>query len=78
MAECAYSGKRYSMKILTILSVALLLSACSSDEDLADNGKVDAHIWKSQTDMLNKARDIEDLLQDAASARQSEINQQAE
>jgi len=66
------------MKILTILSVALLLSACSGDEDLTDSGKVDAHIWKSQTDMIDKARDVEDLLQDAASARQSEINQQAE
>jgi len=66
------------MKILTILSVALLLSACSGDEDRADSDKVDAHIWKSQTDMIDKARDVEDLLQDAASARQSEINQQAE
>ena len=64
------------MKIPIIFSVALLLSACSGGEDPANNGKVDAHIWKSQTDMIDKVRDVESLLQDTASARQSEIKQQ--
>lgn len=65
------------MKILTILSLALCLLACSGDEDPANSGKVDEHVWKSQTDMIDKARNIEGLLQDTASARQHEINQQA-
>jgi outer membrane biogenesis lipoprotein LolB len=60
-----------------MLSAALLLVACSGGEDRAKNDKVGEHIWKSQTDMINKARNLEGLLQDSASAKQHEINRQA-
>ncbi len=42
----------------------LLLVGCSADEDQSVS---EEHVWKSQTDTLDKAREVEDILsQDAA------------
>ena len=65
------------MKKLFVLSVVLLLVACSSGDDQAKSQEVEEHIWKSQTDMINKSRNLEGLLQDAADKRQQEADRQA-
>ncbi len=52
------------MKIILHFLFLLLLLGCSSDEDQSNS---EEHVWKSQTDTLDKAREVEDILsQDAA------------
>jgi len=53
----------------------LVLSGCSDNN--ADANKVEGdHVWKEQTDMIDKAKDVENMLQDAANKQQQKINEQ--
>jgi len=49
------------------------MSACSDDS--VDKVQQD-HVWKEQTDMIDKAKNVENLLQDAAALQQQKINEQ--
>lgn len=66
------------MKRLAVFGVGLLLVACSDGDDRANPNNPGEHIWKPQTELIDKAKNIEGMLQDAASAQQDEINRQAE
>jgi len=61
--------------LLFILFTFLLLVYGCSDED-TDAGK--EHVWKEQTDTLNKARAVEGLLQDSADAERKKIEDQSQ
>lgn len=65
------------MKMLLVLSAILSLGGCSSGDGQSGDSKVDEHIWKSQTEMINKAENVEGLLQDAAATREQEMDRQA-
>lgn len=42
-----------------------------------EQNKVEDHLWKEQTELIDKARDVEDILNDAAlQQQQKEIEQQ--
>jgi len=63
-------------KALTVICLsALMMTACSDDS--ADKVEKD-HVWKEQTDMIDKAKNVENLLQDAADAQQQKINEQTQ
>jgi len=34
------------------------------------------HVWKGQTDMIDKAKNVEKMMQDAAALQQQKIDQQ--
>ncbi|HDY86327.1 MAG TPA: hypothetical protein ENH74_11715 [Methylophaga sp.] len=61
-------------KILCMMVLMLIISACDDSDTLK---KVDKeHVWKQQTDMIDKAKNVEQLLNDAAIQRQKTIEQQ--
>ena len=50
------------MKYL-ILSIALfMLTACSDEQHPVDG----EHVWKDQTDMIDKAKEVEQVITDSA------------
>ena len=61
-------------KCVVIVGLACLMTACS-DSDKTQKVEQD-HVWKEQTDMINKAKDVEQLLNDTAKQQQKLIDQQ--
>lgn len=59
---------------LLLLAGFMFLAACSDDDAEAKK----AHVWKEQTDTLNKAKAVEQTLQNAADAEQKQINNQTQ
>lgn len=59
--------------ILLYLSV-LLLVACSDETDKVEGD----HVWKEQTDMIDKAKGIEALINDAAEQQQELIDKKTQ
>jgi len=53
---------------MILLSAALLLGACSPDQN--DQSKQGDHIWKSQTDTIDQAKSARDQLNAAQAAQQ--------
>ena len=64
------------MKTLLFLLVAVFITACS-DSDHTQKVEQD-HVWKEQTDMINKAKGVEQMLQDAAELQQQRVNEQTQ
>jgi len=60
------------MKVLLIVVISFFVTACS-DEDQAPKAQQD-HVWKTQTDALQKAKDVEKLLNDNMLKQQQEID----
>jgi hypothetical protein len=46
---------------------------CSDEQN-----KVEEHVWKEQTDMIDKAKNVEQILNDAAQQQQELIEQQTQ
>ena len=55
----------------------LLVVACSSNDD-DDYQPASDHAWKTQTEALDKARNVEKLLQDAAEEKRRAMEQQTQ
>jgi len=64
------------MKILLLLVLAVFITACS-DSDKPQKVEQD-HVWKEQTDMIDKAKDVEQMLKDSAALQQQRIDQQTQ
>jgi len=58
------------IKVLALLFTLLSLAACSDETQ-----KVEDHVWKEQTDMIDKAKDVEVLINDAALQQRELIEQ---
>jgi starvation-inducible outer membrane lipoprotein len=59
--------------VIPILSLGLMaLAACSSEPDEAQTSK--EHVWKSQTQAIDKAREVEGILQ-RKQTRENQENQ---
>lgn len=69
---------KYFNKILLLLLTCLLFAACSDDDnsDTADSKK--GHVWKEQTDTIDKAKEVEGMILDSAEETRKAIKQQAE
>ena len=68
------------IKKIIILSAALLLAfACSDDgKDTSEKKLSGDHVWKEQTQAIDKAKEVEGLLQDAATGQRKIIDEQAQ
>jgi len=62
------------MKYLSIFLLSLLLIACS-DEEQDLQGK---HVWKQQTDTIDKAKEVEKIMMDAAEETREAIEEQSQ
>jgi hypothetical protein len=62
------------MKIHYLLLVAVFMTACSDETDKVKGD----HVWKEQTDMIDKAKDVEILINDAALQQRQQIEENAQ
>tara|TARA_R110001606_G_C15404643_1_gene654151 strand:- start:28474 stop:28674 length:201 start_codon:yes stop_codon:yes gene_type:complete len=61
------------IKIIHIMVLTLFISACNDSDTPKEVGK--DHVWKEQADMIDKAKNVEQLLNDAAIKQQEKIDQ---
>jgi len=59
--------------IIFIAAVLLFVPACSDDD--RESGD---HVWKEQTQALDKAKEVEGLLKDASDQQRKIIDEQAQ
>jgi len=59
------------MRVGLIVIIMALLVACSDD---AEKG----HVWKDQTDMMDKAKGVEDLLNKSNQQQREQIDEVAQ
>ena len=62
------------IKIIGIMVLTLFISACNDPDTPKKIGE--DHIWQEQTDMIDKAKAVEQIVNDAAKQQQQVINQQ--
>ena len=63
-------------KLLTVYLIFMLnISGCSDNNDTQE--KKD-HVWKEQTEAIEKARAVEGMLQDSAEEQRRQIMEQSE
>jgi len=58
------------IKILCLFLTMLFIVACSDETQKSED-----NVWKEQTDMLDKAKDVELLINDAALLQRERIEQ---
>ena len=65
------------VKTVIILVAALIsFSACSGDEQGSSENKGGGdHVWKEQTQAIDKAKEVEGLLQDASDQQRKAIDE---
>jgi outer membrane biogenesis lipoprotein LolB len=64
-------------KIIFLAAVLLLVSACSDDDKGASENKGSGdHVWKEQTQVIDKAKEVEGLLKDASDQQSKIIDEQ--
>jgi len=62
------------MRCWHMCGVLLLLNACSGSDEAENRG----HVWKPQTEMIDKAQGVEGLLENADALQRQRIEQQAQ
>ena len=62
-----------SQLLLLLLIPGFLLSACS---DSSENSVGEDHVWKEQTETIDKARKVEGMLKQAAETQKKAIEEQ--
>lgn len=71
--------KAMNTVLRTLLCVSVfLLSACSVDDNNKDDGTKMDHVWKTQIHALEKARKVEQMLQDADTEKRRGLEQQTQ
>jgi len=65
------------MKTIFIITIFVLITACSDQQSDNENTQKD-HVWQTQTDALEKAKQVEQLLNDAMLKQQQEIERQTQ
>ncbi len=60
-------------RVIFLLFSILMVAACSDETQ-----KVEDHVWKEQTDMIDTAKDVENLMNDAALQQRELIESNAQ
>ena len=66
------------MKNRSALFLLLLLAGCSGDQNSAEPGAQKGHVWQEQTDMIERARGVEDVRGEANLQRRQQLDDQAQ
>ncbi|MCH8079662.1 MAG: hypothetical protein IIA06_07785 [Proteobacteria bacterium] len=62
-----------------LASTLMLVSACSDNEQGSSERKLSGdHVWKEQTETIDKAKEVEGLLQDITEKQRQAIEAQAQ
>ena len=69
---------RNFIKVFLLLICCSILSACSDESNSSSAEAKKDHVWKEQTDMINKAREVEGMMLDSATATRKTIEQNTE
>ena len=67
-----------SLKMVLSLIVCLILTACSGEDSSNSSDAKNDHVWKEQTDTIDKAREVEGKLMDSAEETRKLIEQQGQ
>ena len=66
-------------KIILLVGILFLISACSDDESATPEKKLNGdHVWKEQTQTIDRAKEVEGMLQDAADEQRKVIDEQVQ
>lgn len=63
------------IKTILFLVSCLMVSACSDESNSSAKVEKD-HVWKEQTDTINKAKEVEGMMMDAAENTRKTIESQ--
>ena len=63
------------MKHLFVIGLVIILSACSDQQ--GDAGTSGDHVWKQQTDTIDRAGEVESMVMDQAGKLNKSIEDQA-
>ena len=66
------------MKNCSVLLLLLALAGCSGDEDSTGPATPRGHVWQEQTDMIERAKDVEDLLGDVNLQHRQQLEAQTQ
>lgn len=69
---------RNFIKVFLLLVCCSILSACSDEDNSEGATAKKDHVWKEQTDMINKAKEVEAMILDSAAATRKTIEQNTE
>jgi len=62
-------------KVLYLMISCLVLFACSDESSKSDQKE---HVWKEQTDMIDKAKEVEGKMLESAAATRKVIDEASE
>lgn len=66
------------MRNRTILLLLLVLAGCSSDDNSSAPDAKREHVWQEQTDMIERAKGVEELLGDANLQHRQQLDAQTQ
>jgi len=64
------------LKLSALLLAVFLIQACSDKTE--DKGSTGDHVWKTQTESLEKAQQVDQILQDARAEHKQAIEEQTQ
>ena len=69
--------KNFIRAFLLLISCSIL-AACSDESNGSGAEAKKDHVWKEQTEMINKAKEVEGMVLDSAAATRKAIEQNGE
>jgi len=69
-------GSVVTMRKYSLVCLVLLLAACTGGGETADGTEDREHVWTEQVNTINRAEEVEDILDAASARRRQEIDEQ--
>ena len=66
---------KYLLLIFLLVSNVMILSGCSGEQEGTGSGD---HVWKGQTDTMDKAKEVESMVMDQAEDMRKTIEKQTQ
>ena len=63
---------------LFLLASSITLIACSDRNDNSNTGSKNDHVWKEQTDTIDRAKEVEGMIMNSAEETRKALEQQEE
>lgn len=63
------------IKVIMLVASCLMFVACSDDSNSGADAKKD-HVWKEQTDSIDKAKEVEGMILESQNKMKEELEEQ--